>query len=164
MITDAFNYKKWADERTLNAMTYINKALFAKSYAFTLQQINHMVIVEELFKSRLTKGSTPHKNTNSDTVPKFDELEHRLLESGKWYANYVDTLDNKTIDEIISFTFCDGKHGSMSVEEILFHIINHSSYHRGSIAHALDLAGVEHPIDGFGIYIHEKETKRREQV
>ncbi len=61
------------------------------------------------------------------------------------------------------FTFADGKYGSMSVEEILFHIINHGSYHRGSIAHALDLAAVAHPVDGYAIYIHEKEPGRREQ-
>ena len=51
----------------------------------------------------------------------------------------------------------------MTVEEILFHIVNHGSYHRGNIAHALDLACVPHPVDGYGIYIHEEEPQRRER-
>jgi len=164
MITEAFNYKKWADERTLRAIDCINKTSFSESYAFTLQQINHMVIVEELFKFRLTSGPIPHERTNTDTIPEFNELKSRLKESANWYANYVSTLDNKKSQDVISFTFADGKHGAMSVDEILFHIINHSSYHRGSIAHALDVAAVAHPIDGYGIYIHEKEPERREQT
>lgn len=49
----------------------------------------------------------------------------------------------------------------MSVEEILFHVLNHGTYHRGSIAHALDLAGVDHPPDGYGIFVHQAEPDRR---
>jgi len=52
----------------------------------------------------------------------------------------------------------------MNVEEMLFHILNHGSYHRGSIAHALDIANVPHPIDGYCAYIHEAEPDRREQT
>jgi len=62
---------------------------------------------------------------------------------------------------LISFTFADSKRGTMSIEEILFHVVNHGSYHRGSIAHALDLAGVPHPPDGYGIFIHNKNPERR---
>lgn len=162
MFIQTFNYKIWADDRTLDAIDSINKDCFPDSYSFTLQQINHMVIVEELFKSRLTNDSAPHRTTNTDVVPAFDELNQRLKESGNWYRNYVSDLENG--EELISFKFADGKLGKMSVEEILFHIVNHGSYHRGNIAHALDLASVPHPIDGYGIYIHEKEPERRERT
>ena len=50
----------------------------------------------------------------------------------------------------------------MSVEEILFHVLSHGSYHRGNIAHALDLAMIPHPVDGYGAFIHEREPERRE--
>ena len=73
-------------------------------------------------------------------------------------------LDNEKRQAVIPFIFADGKHGSMSIEEMLFHVISHGSYHRGSIAHALDLASVPHPVDGYGIYIHEKEPERREKT
>ena len=35
----------------------------------------------------------------------------------------------------------DGRDGGMTRQEILFHIVNHGTYHRGAIGHALDLAG-----------------------
>lgn len=162
MFIEAYNYKIWADNRTLRAIETIDKESFSDSYAFALQQINHVVIVEELFRSRLTNSPARHKSTNSDVVPFFDELEHRLIESGNWYINYVSDL--KKVEELISFKFADGKRGTMSIEEILFHIVNHGSYHRGNIAHALDLAFVPHPIDGYGIYIHEKQPERRKET
>ena len=162
MFVQAFNYKKWADERTLNAIATIDKDAFLKSYRFTLQQINHMVIVEELFKSRLISTPAPHESTNTQVVPDLQELTTRLTESGAWYLNYVSSRESYS--ESIPFIFADGKPGNMTVEEILFHIVNHGSYHRGNIAHALDLASVPHPVDGYGLYIHEKEPERRQSL
>ena len=159
MIDQLFEYKIWADKRTLDAIKMIDTSRFQSSYSFALQQINHIVIVEELFKSRLAATPAPHKSTNTNIVPSLEELETRLIKSGDWYGKYVSRNDDG--DKAISFSFADRKPGKMTVAEILFHILNHGSYHRGNIAHALDLASVPHPTDGYGIFIHEKEPNRR---
>ena len=159
MIINAYQYKRWADERTLRAIDSIDRELYPESYSFVLQQINHMVIVEELFGSRLEDRPAPHESTNSEWVPEFNELERRITSSNEWYLSYIYDLNDH--EKRIEFAFADGKRGMLTVHEILFHIINHGSYHRGNIAHALDLASVPHPIDGYGIYIHEIEPERR---
>lgn len=159
MLTQAFNYKTWADKRTLAAIKQINQETFVQSYRFVLQQINHTVIVEELFKNRLTHNTPPHNSTNTQTVPSLEELAPRLIDSDNWYSEYVSL--ERDWDSSISFVFADGKQGKMTISEILFHIITHGSYHRGNIAHALDLSEVPHPVDGYGIYIHEQEPERR---
>ncbi len=160
MLDQAFGFKRWADERTLDAVARIDKVSHSDSYAFTLQQLNHIVIVEELFRSRLLTEAPPHSSTNTDLVPDLPELTSRLSSSNDWYADYVASIENP--DKRVTFAFADGRRGAMSIHEILFHILTHGSYHRGNIAHALDLAGVPHPGDGYGIYIHEKEPSRRE--
>ncbi len=63
-----------------------------------------------------------------------------------------------------AFQFVDGKHGTMTRREILFHIVNHGTYHRGAIGHALDLAGVSHPADTYTVFIHSAQPVRREQI
>ncbi len=161
MLVKAYNFKRWADDRTLNAVGRIDSDAFADSLAFACQQLNHIVIVEELFKSRLIGDSPPHGSTNTDPVPPLDDLARRLRSSNDWYLAYVATLEDGDGEQSVSFVFADGRRGAMTIEEILFHILTHGSYHRGSIAHALDLAGVAHPADGYGIYIHEKEPLRR---
>jgi len=134
MITKAFSYKVWADRRTLGAVEEVDSDRCSKDYASILQQLNHMVIVAELFRSR-------------------------LLASNAWYMGFVSAHADMTRE--IVFDFADGKRGKMSVEEILFHIVNHGSYHRGNIARALDSAGVEHPSDGYGLFIHKVEAQLR---
>ena len=36
--------------------------------------------------------------------------------------------------------FVDGKQGMLSLEEAIFHLVNHGTYHRGAIGHALGRA------------------------
>ena len=132
MFIQAFKYKRWTDVRTLQAVDCVNKAEFPESYAFVLQQLNHMVIVKELFQSRLRSLPPPHTSTNTAVVPVLEELERRLSASSNWYESHVSKLKN--MERKISFIFADGKPGMMTVQEILFNIVNHGSYHRGNIA------------------------------
>jgi uncharacterized damage-inducible protein DinB len=43
----------------------------------------------------------------------------------------------------------------------MFHLVNHGSYHRGAIGHALDLADASRPADTFTVFIHSAEPHRR---
>lgn len=156
----AYQYKCWADKRTLTAVAQVNQTKWADAYGFMCQQLNHMVIVEELFKSRLLQQSPPHNSTNTHTVPDLPLLERRLLESGAWYQGYI--MERAHTGVNINFVFADGQPGSMTVSEILFHVVNHGSYHRGNIARALDQSGVPHLVDGYGVFIHQQEPARRQ--
>lgn len=51
----------------------------------------------------------------------------------------------------------------MTRQEILFHIVNHGTYHRGAIGHALDLAGAPRPADTYTVFIHAAQPQRRDQ-
>lgn len=61
-------------------------------------------------------------------------------------ANYEQTLqilDTFDLNEIISYSNSKGQGFSNNIRDILFHVINHSTYHRGQIAtefkqHGLD--------------------------
>ncbi|MGA6104619.1 DinB family protein [Pseudomonas solani] len=162
MLTKAFQYKCWADRRALEAIGLIDAERFPDSLAFTLQQLNHMVIVEDLFRARLTGTAEPHPATNTEAVPGYEVLQRRLLASGQWYAEQVAALEPAAAAEAITFRFTDGRMGRLTREEMFFHVLNHATYHRGNIAHALDLAGVAHPADTYTVFVHATEPARRE--
>jgi uncharacterized damage-inducible protein DinB len=162
MIIDAYNYKQWADQRTLDAVRTIDPDRFPSETAFVRQQLNHMVIVEEVFRARLLGLREPHSASNTDVLPDFAELCHRLANSNAWFAQYVANLDPEQRSEPVSFLFVDGQRGSMTRQEILFHIINHGAYHRGAIGHALDLAHTPRPADTYTVFIHSAQPRRRE--
>lgn len=154
-------YKAWADRRTLDAVASIDVVVGVSQFEFARQQLNHMVRVEELFRARLTGTSEPHKTTNSAEVPNLASLDSRLTESNLWLQEYASKLSEEERQEQIRFTFTDGKTGMMSREEMLYHLINHGTYHRGAIGHALDLAKAERPADTYTVFVHATEPTRR---
>lgn len=162
MLIEAFEYKQWSDLRILDAIKQIDGQLFEAEWAFALQQLNHIVIVEELFRARLEERPAPHEHTNSIVVPDLDVLKQRWCESNQWYAHYVANFDSSDRQRKISFIFADGNLGCMTYTEIFFHIINHATYHRGAISHVLDLAKVPHPADTYTTFAHAMEPERRE--
>lgn len=161
MLDESFKYKLWADRRTLDAIATIDTLRFASAMAFARQQLNHMVRVEELFRARLLGEPAPHSSTNTDSVPCLDELDRRISASNLWLQSYFRSLNRTERKQSVRFRFVDGKHGTMSREEILFHLVNHGTYHRGAIGHALDLARAHRPADTFTVYIHAAEPMRR---
>ncbi|WP_448681599.1 DinB family protein [Pseudomonas nicosulfuronedens] len=162
MLPQAFAYKCWSDRRTLDAIAQIDPERYPEERAFALQQLNHMAIVEDLFRARLNGESDPHPATNTQAVPGYDELRARLLTSGQWYVETLGALTPERAQEVIRFRFTDGRSGSLTREEMFFHVLNHATYHRGSIARALDQAGVAHPADTYTVFVHATQPERRE--
>lgn len=161
MLIDMFKYKQWADRRTLDAVATIDQHAFAGALAFARQQLNHMVRVEELFKARLLGEPEPHESTNTELIPDLTSLDQRITASNRWFARFVEEIKQPLPDERLRFQFVDGQRGSMTRQEILFHIVNHGTYHRGAIGHALDLAGAARPADTYTVFIHAAEPDRR---
>ena len=161
LIINMFNYKKWADERALSAARSINGAQFLEQINFIRQQLNHLVLVEENFKARLLGAAEPHSVNNTEIVPALDSLITQVTDLNRWYQGYISNLSEDDLNEQINFKFVDGKKGSMSKLEILFHIVNHSTYHRGAIGKALDMSGGLRPADTYTVFIHQAEPQRR---
>lgn len=161
MLLTALKYKAWADRRTLEAVSQIDRHEHARHFDFSRQQLNHMVRVEELFRARLMAAAEPHDSTNTDLVPDLSELATRVTASNDWLQNYAQGLPASQLVEPVRFTFVDGKRGTLTREEVLFHVINHGTYHRGAIGHAIDLAGALRPADTYTIFIHAVEPQRR---
>lgn len=161
MFIEAFKYKQWADQRTLEAISSINGTNYPAALDFSLQQLNHMVRVEEIFRARLEGKSIPHLSTNSESVPELGELARRISASNQWFHIYAERLAANQHQQVVAFEFVDKKRGSMTRLEILFHIINHGTYHRGAIGHCLDLSEVPHPADTYTVFIHAAEPERR---
>jgi uncharacterized damage-inducible protein DinB len=161
LLLDALRYKGWADRRTLDAVAEIDAQRFPSAMAFARQQLNHMVRVEEIFRARLLATEEPHSRTNSEIVPELADLGKRLAASNEWLQSYVRSAPPAQLQESIRFTFTDGKPGMLSRDEVIFHLVNHGSYHRGAIGHALDLANASRPADTFTVFIHSAEPHRR---
>ncbi len=159
MFESAYKYKSWADERTIRAIYKVDGDSYSKALGFLHQQLNHMTIVEDLFRARLLQAAEPHATTNTVDLPELGELVARKSESNTWYLQYVAQLSAADLEARVLFNFTAGNSGDMSRSEVLLHVLNHGTYHRGAISHALDLAEVAHPVDGYAKYIQDQQSE-----
>ena len=106
MLVEAFKYKRWADQRVVDAVKKINGANFPSAAAFTRQQLNHMVRVEELFRARLDGEPVPHLSTNTEIVP---DLVALVNASNHWFSSYVERLEDSRRQQTVPFQFVDGR-------------------------------------------------------
>ena len=67
-----YAFKNWADIRTLDAIARVDHSKRLAEFNFARQQLNHMLIVEELFRSRLKQEIEYHRATNTQDVPEFE--------------------------------------------------------------------------------------------
>ncbi len=70
------------------------------------------------------------------------DMVHIALQDNKNYADSLAILNNTDLDSIIDYTNSRGEAFTNTVRDILFHVINHSTYHRAQIATEMKQAGI----------------------
>lgn len=73
--------------------------------------------------------------------------EHLILElKGIDFSNFEETLhimDAYDLEKVINYSNSTGKSFRNNIKDMLFHVINHSTYHRGQIAFIMRQHGLE---------------------
>ncbi len=162
LFADAFKYKQWANaellvlgERQLNQMPDSDAEFFVRI-------LNHTTVVDSLFISRLCGEAERYQGDNTRETPTFDELKARIAHNDAWLVDFAERASANELQRVIAFRFTDGDLGQLSVEEVLLHLLTHSSNHRGMAARTLATNGLERPKDTFTRYLHQAEPARRE--
>lgn len=131
-------YKAWANDLIYGALSEIPDAELTKPrqilFGNILRTLNHVYLMDLVWKSHLE--GVPHGLTtrNPETSPPFAQVHETQKHIDAWYTRYAETLQEDAGEEIIEFTFIGGGTGTMSRRDIVLHVVNHGTYHRGHIA------------------------------
>lgn len=87
----------------------------------------HIVNAHQVWNSRID-GTEPTGVWELITLDQVEELNLANCRKTKLF------LENRDLSEVISYTNTKGESFRNTILEILFHIVNHGTYHRGQIA------------------------------
>jgi uncharacterized damage-inducible protein DinB len=121
-----FRYDTWANEKVLTALRSVPEPL-----AHSVVLLAHLAGAGNTWISRLN-----HESSTLTIWPEltFAECEDRLgALSAAWQA-YLDHLHPEQLSEKLDYLNSKGQPFSARIADILTHVINHASYHRGQIA------------------------------
>ncbi|HEX5960071.1 MAG TPA: DinB family protein [Rhodanobacteraceae bacterium] len=152
-------YKAWADERLYTMLAGLSvEQLAAPTPIFAgsiLRTLNHVYLMDVVWKSHLL--GVPHGLTtrNPEATPPLSELRDAQREIDAWYIDYAAAMTPDARDDVVRFTFIGGGDGALRREDIVLHVINHTTYHRGHITAMLNQIGYQPRATDLPVYLRE---------
>ncbi|PNH91115.1 damage-inducible protein DinB [Vibrio diazotrophicus] len=161
-LAKAFQYKQWANAELLALGEQQFDRLPQDDAIFFVRILNHTTVVDSLFISRILGEPEKYSADNTVETPTIAELRQTMEQNDSWLVNYAQSLTPEELERSIVFKFVDGDLGTLTVEEILLHLLTHGSNHRGMASRTLAANGLERPKDIFTRYLHQAEPSRRQ--
>jgi uncharacterized damage-inducible protein DinB len=152
-------YKTWADEIFYHAISRLPDEELKRTRPMLFGNIfslfNHIYAMDGVWKSHLE--GIPHnlQTRNPENLSSFTDLRENQATINNWYENYIDNLCIEKYKEMVNFTFIGGVEGKMKRFEIIQHVVNHASYHRGHIEGVLYQMSVEPPTTDMPVFLRE---------
>jgi uncharacterized damage-inducible protein DinB len=131
-------YNAWANGLIFDAVAALPEGEATKPrpsvFRNMVHTLNHNYVIDRIFQAHLEGRSHGYSARNTPEHPPLAELWRAQKDLDRWYVNWSDQISDAALDERVSFTFVGGGEGVMTRGEILQHLVNHTSYHRGFVA------------------------------
>ncbi|GAA3965253.1 DinB family protein [Allohahella marinimesophila] len=163
-LLNLFRYKAWANTELFELIGNISFEAFPEQWTTAVRLLNHTLVVDQIFAAHLQGRAHAFEATNTVETPCLKVLQTSVQTSDQWFIHYVSELNPGTLKANVTFEFTDGDAGSMTREEILNHLVIHSTYHRGNIGMLLNACGLDRPKDTLTRFLHAFEPSRRTEA
>lgn len=140
-------YKAWANRELFDVLHTLPADTNAESRHLMIRLLNHVYVVDCIFRAHLCGQPHGYQALNTQETPTLGALWSAVQETDQWYIDYAAGLHAAQLDERLDFRFVDGKAGNLSRAEMLLHVVNHGSYHRGGVGELLKQCNVTPPKD-----------------
>jgi uncharacterized damage-inducible protein DinB len=123
-----FEYELWANELTIQSIKAANEP---EERAFKI--LGHVVASHSIWLDKI-KGLKP--SVGSWEIVELEKcMELSKINFQNWFV-YLSDIKEDELSKVISFPFF-GQPAGITIGDLIIHLINHSSYHRGQIISSL---------------------------
>jgi uncharacterized damage-inducible protein DinB len=142
----SFHY--WARNRMLDAVELIPVEQFTKeaggSFGSVRNTMVHTLSAERIWLSRW-KAETPPGPLSPEDFPNTGSLRSAWSDQEAKLRAYFEGLDEAQIQRVIPYKTLAGQDSSAVLWQMLQHVVNHASYHRGQVTTMLRQFGAAPP-------------------
>jgi uncharacterized damage-inducible protein DinB len=156
-LTTLTRYTAWANEVLYQALAQLPEAELLKKqkivFGSLLRTLNHVYAMDLVWQAHLQGRAHGFVSRNPGICPPFAELRPAQAALDAWYVGYADELGDAKAAQVVDFEFIGGGPGRMSRADIVLHVINHTTYHRGHIGDMLYQIPVHPPTTDLPVYL-----------
>jgi uncharacterized damage-inducible protein DinB len=91
--------------------------------------------------------------------PNLDALRTKWAEVERELATFVDRVTSDALDRVIAYVNTKGEEWRYPLWQMMHHVVNHSSYHRGQVATMLRQLGAEPKPTDFLVFFDVTSTR-----
>lgn len=110
-----------------------------------IQLFSHSIVAHEIWNSRILQKEPPDLN-------KIHPIEISKERDVANFNKSIEIIENCDLNLNVSYQNSKGEKFRNTIQEILFHVCNHFSHHRGQIILILRNNGVKLPITDYVFY------------
>lgn len=99
-----------------------------------IRLLNHVYTMDLVWQAHLEGRPHGFTSRTPDVQMSFADLRQAQATIDSWYIRYAEEMSDRLGEEIVEFTFIGGGEGAMTRGDILLHVVNHTTYHRGHMA------------------------------
>jgi uncharacterized damage-inducible protein DinB len=111
-----------------------------------IKLFNHILNAHQVWNSRIIGEHSPVGPWDLRPASELKEIDQVN------YSNSIRILDHSDLNSVIKYKNSRGDSYTNSVRSILFHVVNHSTYHRGQIATEFRQNGIEPLVTDYIFY------------
>lgn len=135
-IRGLFDYTEWASDRIVASVRELSGEQYARplvsSYPTIRETLAHTVFAEWLWLQRC-KGRSPDSKPQWTLDPSADTLAAALGTIAAERRPLLDALDDAALERPLAYRTMKGDPFTNRLADVLLHVVNHTSYHRGQI-------------------------------
>ncbi|MFL6564956.1 MAG: DinB family protein [Burkholderiales bacterium] len=156
-------YNAWANELIFAAVAALPEGEAVKPrrsvFRNMVHTLNHNYVIDRIFQAHLEGRGHDYTARNTPDHPPLTELWRAQQELDRWYVAAYDGMDDTRLNQTVSFTFVGGGEGAMTRGEILQHLVNHTSYHRGFVGQMIYDVPARPPTTDLTVFLRDAAPK-----
>ncbi len=138
------DYHYWARDRVLDAVGQLDQAAFTapreSSFSSIRDTLAHTYFAEWAWYSRW-QGHSPSAFPALDQFANVDALSAAWREIELQVRAFIVPLSDADLTRVIEYRLLSGLEAASPLSQMVQHVVNHASYHRGQVTTMLRQAG-----------------------
>ncbi len=142
------DYHYWARDRMLDALELLAADEYNRnlggSFSSIRETATHIYAAEWAWYLRW-RGESPTALLTGARFPELSDLRRAWTELEAQVRAFVDALGDAGVSRIVEYKLLSGHAGASPMWQMVQHVVNHASYHRGQITTMLRQIGAQPP-------------------
>jgi uncharacterized damage-inducible protein DinB len=152
-------YNAWANELIFAAVAALPEGEATKPrrsvFKNMVHTLNHSYVIDRIFQAHLEGRDHGYTARNTESHPPLAELWRAQRDLDRWYVETYDAMDEPRLNQKVRFSFVGGGEGVMTRGEILQHLVNHTTYHRGFVAQMIYEVPARPPTTDLTVFLRD---------